>query len=306
MRIFIRSIVAVLATVGFGQATFADKSAYLDLARRGWNYELRSTMLGRDMSIPVQINGRNLAESSLCLVGEPPHPQTRFVLHQFRDLVREVFDKPLPMRYAGEAAHNCGESPAIIIRLYSGYPPNDALSADLHWMSEKYGLGLPKRRIFSATSPAMAQTFFGRLGQGTHIMVKQPGFHPLNPLEKAFYASILVEELFQSFTFGMDILIFDRSATLHSKLQETPLNLQRLPWESQAFMRALLGSNPSRLCAFDVFMLHAVAKAPVDQTTEPEFIEFIDRKYDLLSALAETTMQDPRFATIIDPTCRQS
>lgn len=306
MRPFIRIVVAALTIAGIGQASFADKTAYLDLARRGWNYELRSTMLGRDMTIPVQINGRKLAASSLCLVGEPPHPQTRFVLHQFRELVGDVFGKPLPMRYAGAAAQNCGESPAIIIRLYSGYPPNHALSSDLHWMSQKYGLGLSERRSFAATSPAMAQTFFGHLGQGTHIMVKQPGAHPLNPVEKAFYASILVEELFQSFTFGMDILIFDRSATLHSKLQETPLNLQHLPWESQAFMRALLGSNPSRLCAFDVFMLHAVAKAPVYQTTEPEFIEYIDRKYEFLSSLAQSTIQDPRFTTIIDPSCRQS
>ncbi|WP_298976778.1 hypothetical protein [uncultured Roseobacter sp.] len=284
----------------------ADRVAYIDLARRGWNYELRTTMLGRDLSIPVHINGRDLAGASLCIVGERPHPNSLEIINAFRDLAAHVFGKPLTMRYAGQDANGCGSGRTVILRLYSGHPPNQALSADLRWMNSVYQLGLPAQGYYAATSPAMAQTFFGRRGQGTHIMVKQPGLKHLGVLERSFYTSILVEELFQSFTFGMDILLFDRSAVFQSKLQETPLNLQRLSWESRDFMRALLKSNPGGLCAFDVFMMHAVAEAPVDQTIEPGFIDYIDSAYDTLLAQAAETMGDARFAAIVAPGCQRA
>lgn len=282
----------------------ADRLAYVDLARQGWNYELRTTMVGRDMSIPVHIHGRDLAGASLCVVGERPHPASLEIIDAFRALALHVFAKPLTMRYAGRDASGCGTGRTVILRLYSGHPPNRALSADLRWMNLTYQLGLPGRRFYAATSPAMAQTFFGRRGQGTHIMVKQPGPTPPGTLERAFYKSILLEELFQSFTFGMDILLFDRAAAFQSKLQETPFNLYRLSWESRDFMRALVASNPGGLCAFDIFMMHAVAQAPVDQTIEPGFIDYIDREYDVLHARATATMQDARFAAIVDAICR--
>lgn len=284
----------------------ADRTAYLELARRGWSYELRTTMVGRDLSIPVHIHGRDLAGASLCVVGERPHPVSLEILDAFRALALHVFGKPLTMRYAGRDASGCGSGRVVVLRLYSGHPPNRALSADLWWMNQVYQLGLPKARFYAATSPAMAQTFFGRRGQGTHIMVKQPGLdHPAR-LERAFYKSILVEELFQSFTFGMDILLFDRASDFQSKLQETPLNLQRLSWESQAFMRALLRSNPAGLCAFDVFMMHAVADAPVDQTIDPGFIDYIDREYESLFETAAATMADVRFAPILAESCQRA
>ncbi|MCV3274051.1 hypothetical protein [Roseobacter sinensis] len=284
----------------------ADRVAYVELARKGWNYQLRTTMVGRDLTIPVHINGRDLAGASLCLVGERPHPNSLEVINAFRDLARHVFGKPLPMRYAGAGAANCGSGRTVVLRLYSGHPPNQALSDDLSWMNGIYQLGLPHQRYFAATSPAMAQTFFGRRGQGTHIMVKQPRAGDVGALERSFYTSILVEELFQSFTFGMDILLFDRAAAFQSKLQETPLNLQRLPWESRGFMRAMLRSNPVGLCAFDVFMMHAVAEAPVDQTTEPGFIDYVDAEYDTLAAQAAETMADARFAALIAPGCQRA
>ena len=283
----------------------ADKLAYLELARRGWNYELRSTMVGRDMNIPVHINGRDLAGASLCVVGERPHAQTHDVLTAFRGLVHHSFGKPVPMRYAGQDARNCGSGRTVILRLYSGYPPNQALSADLAWMSQAYRLGLPQGRQYMVSSPAMGQTFFGHRGKGTHLMVKQPALANPGGLERAFYTSILVEELFQTFTFGMDVLHFDPDVPFLSKLQESPQRMLRLPWDSRSFMRALLSSNPGRLCAFDVFMLHAVARAPVDQTVEPQFIDYIDTHFDQLSALAEDTMTDPRFENIVDRSCRR-
>lgn len=301
-----KTIVAAFTLLFLASASVADKAGYLDLARQGWSYELRSTMVGRDMSIPVTINGRSLAGASLCLVGEKPHPQSLEIINVFRALSRHTFGKPLTMRYAGADASLCGSGRTVVLRLYSGYPPNRQLANDLSWMNRIYQLGLPRSASFSATSPAMAQTFFGRRGQGTHIMVKQPALDRLGRLEVAFYKSILVEELFQSFTFGMDILLFDRTAVFQSKLQETPLVLGRRSWESRAFMKALVRANPGGLCEFDVFMMHAVAEAPVDQTNEPGFIEFIDREYDRLLNQANLTMADPRFALIFDPLCQHA
>lgn len=299
-------IAAVLTLLFLANASLADKAGYLDLARQGWSYELRTTMVGRDMSIPVRINGRILAGASLCLVGEKPHPQSLKIINAFRALSLHTFGKPLTMRYAGADASLCGSGRTVVLRLYSGYPPNRQLALDLNWMNRTYELGLPPRASFAATSPAMAQTFFGRRGQSTHIMVKQPALTRLGRLETAFYKSLLVEELFQSFTFGMDILLFDRTAVFQSKLQETPLFLGSRSWESRAFMKALVRANPGGLCEFDVFMMHAVAEAPVDQTNEPGFIDYIDEAYEHLLEKAHNTMADPRFALIFDPLCQQA
>lgn len=283
-----------------------DKSDYVELARRGWNYELRTTMVGRDLSIPVHINGRDLAGASLCLVGERPHANSLEVIDAFRALSRHVFGKPLTMRYAGPDARHCGTGRTVVLRLYSGYPPNKGLSADLRWMDGLYQLGLPGHGDYAATSPAMAQTFFGRRGQGTHIMVQQPALATVGALERSFFTSILIEELFQSFTFGMDILLFDRAAPFQSKLQEKPLNLRRQPWASRDFMRALLASNPQGLCAFDIFMMHAVADAPVDQTNDPAFIDYIEREYDTLISRAADTMAQARFDIILAKGCQRA
>lgn len=300
--LFLCGVVA-LVLLSAGQGRAADRQSFLELARSGWNYQLRTTMLGRDMSIPVHINGRDLSGAALCLVGDPPTAQSLAVLNTFRALARHVFGKPLPMRYAGRRARSCGSGRTAILRLYSGFPPNQALTQDLDWLNEAYGLGLLPGRFYTATSPAMAQTFFGRRGPATHLMVQQADAPP-GSLEETFYRSILIEELFQSFTFGMDVLLMRRDPVFLSKLQEVPLNTHRLPWGSKAFMSALLRSNPPRLCEFDVFMMHAVAGSAVDQTTEPAFIDYIDTEFDRLAALTATTRADPRFSLILDPDCR--
>ncbi len=300
-----RIVLAVLLTLLGAGSALADRATFLNLAQRGWNYELRSTMVGRDLSIPVHINGRTLSGATICLVGERPHPISHEVIETFLALERAVFGKPVTLRYAGAEARGCGTGRTVVLRLYSGHPPNRALSADLAWMNAAYDLGLPARRDYAATSPAMAQTFFGRRGQGTHIMVQQAALPKVGALEAAYYRSILIEELFQSFTFGMDILRFERGPGFVSKLQETPTRMDRLPWTSRAFMRALLQSNPGALCEFDIFMMHAVARSPAEQTVEPVFLEFIDAEYDQLAALAGETMADPRFAAITDRDCRE-
>lgn len=286
-----------------GDLQSADKASYLQLARQGWSYQLRTTMLGRDLSIPVDINGKRLSGAYICIVGDKPHPISEQTIDAFRRLIEHVFDRPLLMRYAGSSAEGCGTGRVVMLRLYSGAPPNRALSADLDWMNEVYALGLQSKRAYAATSPAMAQTFFGRRGQGTHIMVQQPQWRHVGALEERFFRSILIEELYQSFSFGMDVLLFDRTLPFLSKLQEKPMNLHRLPWNSKAFMQALLNASPAGLCAFDVFMLHAVARSSADQTNEPAFIDFIEAEYDTLIAVAGETLRVPSLTSLLDPTC---
>lgn len=298
-----RWLFAALVLTFAAPASADERAAYLDLARQGWNYKLRTTMVGRDTSIPVHINGRDLAGVSICIVGERPHALTTETLTAFRALLQRGFGVPVPSRYAGPDASGCREDRQIILRLYSGHPPNRMLSNDLEWLNRKFQLGLPSGRIYTANSPALAQTFFGRRGTATHIMVKQSALDRIGPLETAFYRSILIEELFQTFTFGMDVLVFDRTARFLSKLQESPLNLHRLQWGSRNFMRALLKSNPRGLCRFDLFMLHAIARTSVDQTTDPAFIEYLDGDYDALVLLAMETAEDQQFAILFDPTC---
>ncbi|MGB3246601.1 MAG: hypothetical protein WBB25_18860 [Sulfitobacter sp.] len=284
----------------------AEQDRFVALAKQGWNYELRTTMLGRDMAIPVEIHGRTLTGATLCLVGEAPHQNSLTVIVAFSGLMKHVFAEPISLGEADKDARACPEDTSIILRLYSGYPANAGLTADLAWLNEKYRLGLPRNRRYMATSPAMGQTFFGRLGQATHLMVKQPSHQSTSALEEAFYRSILIEELYQSFSFGMDLLLFDRETGFTSKLQETPVNLQRLPWGSKELMRALVNSNPGGLCLFDVFMLHAIARAPVTQTVEPAFITFIDANYEQLLAQARLTMDDPAYALLLAPDCARS
>ncbi len=281
----------------------ADKARYLDLARRGWSYQLRTTMIGRDLSIPVRINGQAMAGTALCILGERPHPQTAEVLSAFSALMQHSFGRSLPMRYAGATADACGSGRTVLLRLYSGEPPHEALSSDLAWMDAAYDLGLPRGRAYFAAYPGMAQTFFGRRGQGTHIMVEQPSSAAMQPLEATFFRSVLIEELFQAYSFGIDILIFDRRQEFLSKLQETPLDPRRYDAPSRAFMEALVVSNPRGLCSFDVFMLHAVAAAPVHQTIEPGFIDFIDSHFDEIQALAGETLRDPSLAPLLDQLC---
>ena len=299
IRLCLTLALMILPTFGL-----AGRAEVMALAKKGWVYELRTTMIGRDMSIPVQINGRSLAGASICLVGEAPRQSTQEVLGAFRALLAKVHGKPVPIRYAGPTARLCGSGRTVVIRLFSGRPPNSALTDDLFWMNEAYELGLPVNRVYAAGSPAMGQTFFGRLGAGTHVMVKQPASDDISPLEAAFYRSILIEELFQTFTFGMDILHFASYGAFQSKLQELPFDLRRLPWDSDRFMELLLSSNPSGLCQFDLFMLHAVALAPVEQTNSDAFLAYIDAHYDELAGLMQESLADRRIAGLMDGTCR--
>lgn len=298
-------LILLCATPGPVRAA-ADQTTWIDLARQGWNYRLREPPLGRDMTIPVIISAQKLSGSALCIVGETPHPATTKVLGPFLDLITHAFAKPMPMRYAGRDVKACGTGRIVVLRLYSGFPPNRALTDDLNWLSETFQLGLPPGRDYAASSPAMAQTFFGRRGQVTHIMVKQPRGASPDGLETVFYRSILIEELFQSLTFGADILVSRNTKNFVSKLQEIPVNLFRLPWGSRRFMRSMLTITPTALCEFDIFMLHAVAETRSNQTIDRSFLLEIEANFADLRKKAKSTIRDPRFQGLIDEACEQA
>lgn len=300
---FLFSILVFLIHAPTVQAS-QDRTLFLDLARKGWVYQLRSAMLRPDPDRPpVLINGKTMAGSALCIVGEIPHPQTKVVIDAFRELVAEIYEKPMPVRFAGKDLVQCGTGRLIFLRLYSGLIPHKAFNDDLRRMDSVYGIGLPKDRDQFILSPAQAQTFFGRNGRATHLLVRQPVQSIPTPLETQFFTSILIEELYQSFTFGMDILQFNRHEVFASKLEEFPVNLRHLPWDSPMFMEGLLKSNPAGLCRFDVFMMHAVARAPVEQTNSDAFLDFIDTEFDDLLARAEHTLAMPAFAPLLDRVC---
>ncbi|MHA6264428.1 hypothetical protein ACXYMO_14585 [Arenibacterium sp. CAU 1754] len=290
------------AAVSVGAGT--ERSVFIDMARKGWVYELRSAMWRRDPDRPpVRINGRDMAGAALCVVGERPHFQTARVLETFSALMTQTFGKPVPMRYGGTDLSGCGTGRIVYLRLYSGRTPHRAFNDDLRKMDAVYGIGLPANRDQYVMSPAQAQTFFGRYGRTTHLLVKQAAAAVPTPLEQRFFTSILIEELYQSFTFGMDILHFDRHAAFLSKLEEMPLNLRNLPWDSTQFMEGLLRSNPGGLCPFDVFMLHALAHSPLEQSNTPDFLGFIETEFDDLLRRTNVTVAQVGLAPILDPAC---
>ena len=296
-------VLFLLSSLGLAQAS-SDRTTFIELARKGWVYDLRSAMSGRDpASVSVTINGRSHSGAAICIVGESPHPQTWETLRAFDALMHNVFHKPIPMRFAGADLSSCGTGRTIYVRLYSDRAPHRAFNVDLRRMDGVFDIGLPQSRDQYVLSPAQASTFFGRRGQVTHLLVMQPPEGPTTPLQSEFFASILIEELYQAYTFGMDILHFDRKVPFVSKLQEFPLNLRHIPWTSAAFMEGLLRSNPSGLCLFDVFMLHALANAPVAQTNDQAFIDFIAAQFDDLAQLADRTIVKPELSAIIDPRC---
>lgn len=281
----------------------ADRERFLDLAKRGWVYDLRRTMLGRDLSVPLAIHGRNFLGSTLCLVGEVPNQASQQVLDVFFDLHAAIFEVKQDRLYAGRDVETCPKDSAIVLRFYSGHGSDDDLTSDIAWLNEKYRLGLRPRRSFMVSSPAMAQTFFGHAGTATHIMVEQNRARN-DPMLEAYYKSILIEELFQAFSFGMDLLVFTPNPSFSSKLQEALQRLPHMSWATDKFKRNLLASNPKALCFFDVFMLVAIAKSSVEQTVEPEFLAFIKTHYETLLEHASGFFERSEFAHIIDPICQ--
>ncbi|KAF0674692.1 hypothetical protein PMES_03075 [Profundibacterium mesophilum KAUST100406-0324] len=279
------------------------KTAVLELARKGWVYELRSSMMRpvRGRALP-RIDARSLRGARLCLLGEAPHPVTLDVIEQFSALLELTFGQPLRLDDAVDPAGCAGEP--VVLRLFSDRSPDIAYNSDLERLDTEFAIGLPRRRRHFVATPAQAQTFFGELGQATHILVMQPEVEtePAD-LTLQFHVSILIEELYQAFTFGMDVLLFDRTRKPISKLQEYPLHLRGLSWRSDAYMAGLLSSNPRGLCAFDVLMLHALGESDLERTNSSELIVYIDENYTRLTERMRETLALPSLSTILDPDC---
>ena len=134
----IAGLLTALLGLAIGPA-LADKAQYLDMARRGWSYELRSTMVGRDMSIPVHINGRDLKGAQICLVGEPPTEGSRAVLDAFLTLLEHVHTVSAPLHEAGADISACGPGragpprPLACSRAVAAVPTAQVAAAALRW-----------------------------------------------------------------------------------------------------------------------------------------------------------------------------
>ncbi|QHQ36516.1 hypothetical protein [Algicella marina] len=280
-----------------------DKEAFLSLAQKGWVYELRSSVLRRDASMPpVRLDSKKIAQGSVCLIGEKPHNETRATLATFDRLLRNIFNRSEGFLSSGADASACGPAQTYI-RLYSGRPPFIAYNRDLRWIDETFDIGLPKDRDHRIFSPAQAITYFGRKGTAVYLLVKQPRGPEPSELERRFYRSILTEELFQAFSFGVDILVFEPTGPFLSKIQETPVNLRHMNWNDPRYMEGMLSSNPGGLCEFDLFMLHALARTRLTSSNSPAFLQYISDRFTDLEEMAHRTLADGIADEIVDPEC---
>lgn len=280
------------------------REEFLTMARKGWVFEFRSSLFRRDPGLPpVRFDGRSISTGPVCVFGEAPRVSSRAVFAAYDALLAGTFGRTEAIRYAGPEITDCPARQRVYVRLYSGHAPSGAFNADLRRLNRDFGIGLPTDRPQRVTSPAQAAGYFGRRGDVAHVLVRQPDAAPPTALQEDFYTSILVEEMFQVFTYGVDILKFDPETPFISKLQELPTYLKHLPWESEGYMKGLLASNPKGLCAFDVFMLHALASSGLESSNSPVFLDFIAARFDELAKAAAETLADARLRVILDPAC---
>jgi len=66
-----------------------------------------------------------------------------------------------------------------------------------------------------------------------------------------------------------------------------------------------VNANPKGLCAFDVFMLHALANSEMDTTNSEEFLTYVGQRFDDLAIRAQATLAQPEFAALLDPNCAE-
>lgn len=291
---------------GVADASEVQRDDFLAVAKKGWVFELRTNVRRRNPNLPeIRINSRDIADGSVCLIGEPMHPQTKFVISSFQALLRDVFDRDSQFEQGGKNIQSCHSNTRTFIRFYSRLAPVRDYNLDLQALDRVHQIGLPHDRLQPITSPAQASTYFGKRGARVHVIVMQPSTSDLSELQRDYFASILVEELFQAFTFGIDILKFDRDAPFLSKLQEHPENLSALAWGSVEFMKRLLSSNPNGLCAFDIFMLHALAQTTLENVNTEMFLAFVEQEFNGLLGLAKATLSKAEYANILDKNCSE-
>lgn len=312
-----RSIVGILGSLfvsmalwcGIGvaatdEAAGPSRSDYMTLARTGWVYDIHSSRMRRDPDFPpVHFNSTEVALGAVCLFGDPPHALPLQIIEDFTALLHDVYGRSLNVRFAGANISDCPPRPRVFIRLYTGAPPMARFNADLRHMDREFDIRFPPNWSEPVTSPGQANGFFGRGGAVAHLLISQPPGGEMSALQRQYYTSLLIEELFQVVSFGADILKFDRETPFYSKLQEYPVNLRYLPWHSDRFMAGLLASNPHGLCGFDIFMLHALAGARLQTTNSLELLNFIETHFDGLRGRTAMTLADRRFASMLDARC---
>ncbi|PRY77173.1 hypothetical protein CLV80_10617 [Yoonia maritima] len=300
-------LMALLAAVPFGARadnTHPTRGEFLALAKQGWVFDLHSSRHRRDPDFPpVQFNSSEVAMGEICVIGEPANRLSERVISSFVGLLGDIYGRRLSVTYANRSISSCPTRPRVYVRLYSGRPPSALFNADLRQMDRDFDIRFPPQWREPVYSPAQANGFFGHEGAIAHLLVRQAPHANLTPLQRDFYTSILTEELFQVVSFGADILKFDRDAPFRSKLQEHPVNLRRVSWQSDQFMTGLLSSNPNGLCGFDVFMLHALAGSGLETVNSAELIMFIETNFDVLKDAAEKTVANPAYEMLLDNSC---
>lgn len=286
------------------ETTVPTRSQYLAVAKQGWVFDFRSSLMRRDADLPpVRFDGREPSLGPVCVFGDAAHPASRAVLVQFERLLQQAFARQAPISFVDGGIAECPPQQRVYLHLYDIQAGYGALDFDLRYLDRQFDFDLSKTRRETIRSPAQGLGFFGREGNVAHLMIRQSEHETPSALERDFYRSILVEELFQVFSFGVDILKFDRDTPFLSKLQEHPAHLMRRDWNSADYMRRLLDSNPRGLCAFDVFMLHAIAGMPVDSTNSQAFLAHLNAQFDILVDRTRATLADPELALLFDQTC---
>jgi len=279
------------------------KSEAILLAERGWKYQYRGTFRRHVPDLQAShLLAKTMPNRDICVVGDTPHPQTLQTLAAFRTLIGSVFGDLGGLDTAAVRVADCPTSASVFIRLYSRRLPDHAFNQDLQDLNVKFGIGMTDHPQ-SILSPAQAVTFFGKSGQVTHIAMLQPHRPKLAPWQEQFYRSILIEELFQTYSFGIDVFKAERGGPYASKLQESFTDLRRLRWTSRKYMEGLLASNPSGLCEFDAMMLHAVQAVPSSTDTSTGFIEFLADNFEQLITAARSTILSPDMEGLFDPAC---
>lgn len=299
--------------MGFMCVSFASQSVaaptqtdFLGLARQGWVFELRSSVMRRAPDMPmIRTDSREVASGALCVLGDAPSPIAADILRRFLSMTDQIYGTRRHLSRGVRSVKECGIGHRVYLRFYNGLPPQFMYNRDLRLLDAYFDIGLPRDRDQLVQSPAQATTYFARRGPVSYLLIKQPPDRPLNALEDRFYRSILIEELYQVFTFGMDILVFDRNGAFTSKLQEFPVNLRNFAWTDPRFMEGLVNSNPNGLCAFDVFMMHALAATDEPSANSEAFLAFIEEDFDDLLRRAQKTLADPQFTVLTDPDCRE-
>ncbi len=298
---FLTIILLLLASVL--PAASADKAELIALAERGWKYEYRGSFRRGLPKLPAShLLAKTMAKRDVCLLGEEPHPLIDEIITDFRVLLGGIYGEIGQLGTRAPTVLDCPETASVFIRLYTRRLPDIAFNRDLQDLNVKFAIGMTGQAQ-AILSPAQAVTFFGKKGKATHIILLQPHRLKMSPLQIRFYRSLLIEELYQTYSFGIDIFKAEPGGPFMSKLQEGFVNLQGQRWLSKTYMEGLLSSNPDGLCAFDAMMLHAIGAVPETVDTSAGFIDYVSENFEQLREAAQNTFEGEETSGLFDPEC---